>query len=79
MPRSRLWLQIVADILGTPVATLQEQEAAAYGAALQTIWTYQREHGRTVAITEITNDMVKKDKLAAEPNPDKARIYAALQ
>jgi xylulokinase len=32
--RSRLWRQILADVLGTEVATVGAEEGAAYGAAL---------------------------------------------
>jgi len=77
--QSRLWLQILADVLETPVVTLEEQEAAAYGAALQAIWTYQNEKGRTVEIAEISGPMVNKAELAAEPDPVRMEIYRPLR
>ena len=77
--KSRLWLQIAADILQTPVVTLKEQEAAAYGGALQSIWCYLREEGQKPAIREITGTRVSLDKLAAEPDPKNAGTYRALQ
>ncbi|MBM3311016.1 MAG: xylulokinase [Candidatus Aminicenantes bacterium] len=77
--RSALWLQILADILETPVATLEEQEAAAYGAALQAIWSYHRERGGRVRIDEVTGPLVRKGALAAEPQPGKTDIYRPLQ
>lgn len=77
--KSRLWLQIAADVLGAPVVTLQEQEAAAFGAALQSIWCYLRENGEKVTIAEITEERVVLGDLAAEPDPANADIYAALQ
>jgi xylulokinase len=77
--RSRLWLQIVADILGTPVVTLQEPEAAAFGAALQSIWTYRRENGESAGIEEIAGRMVNKADLAAEPDPRNSELYQGLQ
>jgi len=77
--KSKVWLQIAADILKTPVITLKEQEAAAYGAALQSIWCYDLERGEEVGISEITEKMVKKDKLASEPRPETFAIYEILQ
>ena len=77
--RSRLWLQIVADIFGTPVVTLREQEAAAYGAALQSIWNWSLAKGEKAEIAEITESRVVKDRLAARPDPRNAALYADLQ
>jgi len=77
--RSRLWLQIAADILGTPVVTLREQEAAAYGGALQSIWCYFLEKGERVRIGELTDRFVALDRLAARPDPKNAPVYEALQ
>ena len=77
--KSRLWLQIVADIFGTPVVTLRETEAAAYGAALQSVWNWRLAAGEKVEIREIAADWVAKGKLAAEPEPPNAAVYADLQ
>jgi xylulokinase len=77
--RSRLWLQIAADVLGTPVVTLREHEAAAYGGALQSIWCYLLEKGERVRIGEITDRFVALDRLAATPDPGNAATYEALQ
>jgi xylulokinase len=77
--RSALWLQVLADILETPVVTLEEQEAAAYGAALQAIWTYRREKGGPVKVEEVTGPLVRKGALAAEPRPERRDLYRALQ
>ncbi|MBM3293429.1 MAG: xylulokinase [Candidatus Aminicenantes bacterium] len=77
--RSRLWLQILADVLEIPVVTLAEREAAAFGAALQAIWTYHRERGRPVDLGEITARMVRKAGTAAEPRPEKIDLYRGLQ
>jgi len=77
--KSRLWLRIAADVLGAPVVTLQEPEAAAFGAALQSIWCYLREKGEKAGIAEITEERIALGKLAAEPDPANAEIYRALQ
>lgn len=77
--KSRLWLQVVADVLGTPVVTLREKEAAAYGAALQSIWNWSLAHGEKATIAEIAAGRVAKDRLAARPEPRNAALYADLQ
>ncbi|MGZ5454478.1 MAG: xylulokinase [Candidatus Aminicenantales bacterium] len=77
--KSRLWLQIAADVFGTPVVTLRETEAAAYGAALQSVWNWRLAEGEKIAIGDIAAKWVAKDKLAAEPNPANAALYADLQ
>lgn len=77
--RSRLWLQIVADVFGTPVATLREPEAAAYGAALQSVWNWRLAAGEKVAIADIAERWVAKGRLAAEPDPRNAALYADMR
>jgi sugar (pentulose or hexulose) kinase len=77
--KSRLWLQIAADVLGTPVVTLRETEAAAYGAALQSAWNWRLEGGEKADLAAIAAKWVAKGKLAAEPAPGNAGMYAGLQ
>ena len=77
--KSRTWLQIVADVFGTPVVTLKENEAAAYGAALQAVWNWRLAAGEKVEIADIAARWVAKGRLAAEPDPKAAAIYAELQ
>jgi xylulokinase len=77
--RSRLWLQILADVIGTPVVTLREREAAAYGGAIQSVWCTLHERGQRVPIREITEKFVALDRLAAEPKPENSVIYEDLQ
>jgi len=77
--KSRLWLQIAADILRTPVVTLKEQEAAAYGGALQSIWCWHLEKGEKVRIGEITGPRVTLDRLAAAPDAKSSGVYEVLQ
>jgi len=77
--KSRLWLQIVADVLETPVVTLVEQEAAAFGAALQSIWAFERERGEKTSIAEIVRDRVKTARTSIEPDKKRSAIYGELQ
>ncbi len=77
--KSRLWLQVVADIFKTPVVTLEEDEGAAYGAAVQSIWNYLLARGEKVKIEEITGKMVKKGTVKVDPEPENFPLYDELQ
>jgi xylulokinase len=77
--KSRLWLQIVADVFKTPVVILAEQEAAAHGAALQSIWTLEREKGQGVGVSEIVQERVQKAKAAIAPDKGRSALYDSLQ
>ena len=77
--KSRLWLQIVADVFGTPVVTLREPEAAAYGAALQSVWNWRLAAGERVGIAGIAERWIAKGRMAAEPEARNAEFYADLR
>jgi xylulokinase len=77
--RSRLWLQIVADAFKTPVVTLAEQEAAAFGAALQSIWSYEREKSGKADIASVVERRVKLGKVTFEPQKKNFSLYDELQ
>jgi xylulokinase len=77
--KSRLWLQIVADMFKTPVMTLAEQEAAALGAALQSIWAYEKEKGQGAGIADIVAERVKTVKTIVEPQKKNFAVYDSLQ
>ncbi|UCE40339.1 MAG: xylulokinase [Candidatus Aminicenantes bacterium] len=77
--KSKLWLQIVADIFQTPVLTLREEEAAAFGAAIQSIWNYHESQGNKVKIEDLTERMVKLEDRVVEPQPETFPMYEELQ
>ncbi len=77
--KSRLWLQIVADICQTPVLTLQEEEAAAFGAAIQSIWNYFLNRGKKANIEDLTGNMVKLGESTVEPRTETFILYEELQ
>ncbi len=76
---SRLWLQVVADAFQTPVVRTVEPEAAAYGAALQAIWSYEREKGRDPGIADVVGRRSGRRRTVIEPRPESAAVYDALQ
>jgi len=59
--------------------TLKEAEAAAYGAALQSVWNWRLAAGEKVAIGDIADRWVARGRLAAVPDPRDAGLYADLQ
>jgi sugar (pentulose or hexulose) kinase len=77
--KSQLWLQIVADIFKTPVVTLEEEEGAAFGAAIQSIWNYLLAKGKKVEIEELASQMVHKGRLRKDPEPKNFPLYDELQ
>ena len=77
--KSRLWLQIAADVFKTPVVTLAEQEAAAYGAALQAIWNLECARGLDLRIEDLAGRTVAIETPAVEPRPANFPIYDELQ
>jgi xylulokinase len=78
--KSRLWRQIMADIFGVEVVTLKVAEGAAYGAALQALWSWRLERGDTVSISEITDGFVSINKSeTAVPDSKASAVYAGIQ
>ncbi|MGC9055653.1 MAG: xylulokinase [Candidatus Saccharicenans sp.] len=77
--RSQAWLQVVANIFQLPVVTLEEPESAAYGAALQAIWTYKKEKGENTSWNDLVNKLIRKSPMAAFPDPNLANFYRELQ
>ncbi len=78
--KSKLWRQIMADVFNAEVVTLKVSEGAAYGAALQALWSWRRAKGEAVSIEEITDTFVTLNR-AETATPDSARAarYAELQ
>ncbi len=76
--RSRLWRQIMADVFAAEVVTLKVAEGAAYGAALQALWSWRRAAGDAVGIEEITDAFVALNPRETTA-PRSPEVYAGLQ
>ena len=77
---SKLWRQIMADVFNAQVVTLKVGEGAAYGAALQALWSLRNNQGGNVSIEEITDRFVKLNtRETAEPNPENVAVYREVQ
>jgi sugar (pentulose or hexulose) kinase len=78
--KNHAWRQIAADIFNAQVVTLKEEEGAAYGAALQAMWTYRLSQGENISISEITDELVELDENSRiEPIKENVEIYNELQ
>ncbi len=51
---SAAWRQLVADVFGLPVEVPVQAEGAAFGAALQALWSLARSQGNATSISDIT-------------------------
>jgi xylulokinase len=78
--KSKIWRQIMADVLDAEVVTLKVSEGAAYGAALQALWCWRLQRGEKVSISDITDQFVELNPAeTAEPDCRNASIYRQLQ
>jgi len=78
--RNKAWRQIAADIFNVDVVCLKIDEGAAYGAALQALWTYRNYIGEKTSIREITDRFVESDeRTMASPKPHNVKVYRELQ
>jgi xylulokinase len=77
---SATWRQIMADVFGAPVVTLEVGEGAAFGAALQALWCWRLQKGEKVSAADITGEYVKLSKAGpAEPDDKAVAAYRELQ
>ena len=77
---SKLWRQIMADVFNAEVVTLKVGEGAAYGAALQALWSWQRQSGEDVSINDLTDRFVTLNgNQRATPNAAAVETYRNLQ
>jgi len=78
--KNRAWRQIAADIFNAEVVCLEIDEGAAYGAALQAIWSYLNYAREKASIQEITDRYVEVDvNTLASPKQSHVEVYQELQ
>jgi xylulokinase len=74
--RNGAWRRMCADVFGVETVCLRVDEGAAYGAALQALWT----QGSSRSISQITDAFVKLDEATrAKPDKGNSEIYRRLQ
>jgi xylulokinase len=69
--RSPFWRQVLADVFGKPVATLQSQEGSALGAAILAMTAT----GEYASVPEACSSIIRETE-AVEPRLDESRQYA---
>ncbi len=77
--KSAVWRQIAADVFNAPTVTMEIEEAASFGAAIQAMWCFANESGEKRKISELTDQFVKLDTDAVkEPEKDAVKQYDEL-
>jgi sugar (pentulose or hexulose) kinase len=77
--KSAAWRQIVADIMGAPVACPQHTEAAALGAAIQAAWCASHEHDEALSLDDLCERCVTLDDTrGAQPDALRSRAYEGV-
>ena len=78
--RNQAWRQIIADIFGTSVVCMREDEGAALGAALQAAWCVSRQSDPQLSISSIVEGAVELNESSrVEPEPSAVEFYQELQ
>ena len=73
---SAAWRQMVADVFDCPVDVPAQVESAAFGAALQALWSLQRAQGDATSLADVAAAHVAVDPaLACTPDPERVRAY----
>ena len=78
--KSAVWRQIMADIFNAEVVTLSVSEGAAYGAAIQAFWCYEKSVGRAVSIDKLSDHFItlNEDEIT-RPQAENVARYQKLQ
>ena len=74
--KSALWRKITADILDAKVVTLKEEEAAAFGAALQALWALKTSEEGSTDLSDITDEHIGlNENETVLPNTEAVEVY----
>jgi xylulokinase len=77
--RSDVWRRIASDCFNAPTVTMEIDEAASFGAAIQAMWCHMNYKGEAIHISQITDSFVKlKEETRKEPDRGAAVIYDEL-
>ncbi|HEV8695296.1 MAG TPA: xylulokinase [Lysobacter sp.] len=74
--KSAAWRQMVADVFDLPVEVPEQAEGAAFGAALQAMWSHRHENGGQGSLADLVLDHVRmQDAYSAEPQTSHVEAY----
>jgi xylulokinase len=78
--KNAVWRRIVADVFDAPVVCLNQEEGAAYGAALQAMWAWGNARGPAADIREIAERFLRPvESTRAVPVAEHVACYQQLQ
>lgn len=73
---SATWRQIFANVFNLPVKVVEQEENAAFGAALQALWCLAHHRGNTSTIQDITQEHVRfSTDQFTEPDQNTVKVY----
>jgi xylulokinase len=72
---SLVWRTLAANVFGCPVVKPTVKETAAFGAALQALWTFENRSGNASAIVDLVTQHVPTDGSAVLPENDVRSLY----
>ena len=74
--RSPAWRQMVADVFELPVEAARQAEGAAFGAALQALWSHRHESGDDISLPAlVTRHATTGPTLSTRPDPARVGEY----
>ncbi len=77
--KSESWRQIAADVFNAPTVTMEIEEAASFGAAIQAMWCFANYTGNHMPISHLTDSFVKLNAdTLREPREDAVKRYNEL-
>lgn len=75
--QSKVWRQVISDVLNIELACPASSEAAALGAALQAAWCEQGLHGQGTSLAALCSAAIRMDQTThTQPDPDSVACYA---
>lgn len=78
--KSATWRRIMADVFNAEVVGVRNEEGAAYGAALQALWAFEKAQGHGRSLGDITDRFVLLDETTrVRPDDRRVALYAELQ
>jgi xylulokinase len=78
--KSAVWRQIAADIFDCQVVCPENEEGAAYGAALHACWVHEQERGNTISIENLADRFVTLDeRTRVLPDQRRVELYKDVQ
>lgn len=73
--KSSVWQQLVADVFGCKVVTLENEEAGAVGAAIQALWCWKKRSGEELSLVDLTNQFVRLSSVQCDPEHRRVDRY----